>query len=236
MRTPIHISPPNCSHGPSTHSLMDTGTAMRRTLLLASLLMIILPLSGLAQQGNASVGGGVAFPLASSSRFVNPSGHFVLGAGVNIKSRFGVTSEFLWQKLPVKQEVLNGSGILDANAIQMALTLNGIVRFPLGKRLGGYTIGGAGWYIRTGSLRFSGAGPTPEVICGPFLAWWGLNCISAQFPEQKSSDAFGGNVGVGLTTHLGEGGMKFFTEIRFHYAPHWGVNTDTLLVTSGLRW
>jgi hypothetical protein len=45
----------------------------------------------------------------------------------------------------------------------------------------------------------------------------------------SGSDAFGGKINAGLTLWLGEGSLKFCTELRYHHASHNNINTDTAI-------
>jgi Outer membrane protein beta-barrel domain len=187
---------------------------------------------------NFNVGGGVGFPQSSTADFANVGGHFVLGVGPNLGPLFGVSGELMWHDLPIKREAIDRIGVPDAGARQYSLTANGILRLPLRGSLGAYVIAGGGWYRRSGEL----TAPTfvPGTICPPFWVWWGV-CVSGLFPPDavlasSSSNAFGGNIGGGFTYHIGEGNMKFYTEIRYHHAAHNKVDTDLLPLTFGLRW
>jgi len=105
-------------------------------------------------------------------------------------------------------------------------------------RLGIYGIGGGGWYHRSGEA--TAPGLVPGTVCPPFWDWWGT-CISGLWPANvviasTSSNAFGGNIGGGVTYRLGESGVKFYTEVRYHHASHNQVNTDLLPLTFGVRW
>jgi hypothetical protein len=188
---------------------------------------------------NAVVGGGVGFPLSDMGDFVSNSGHIVVGAGGNFNPAAGANVEFMWHDLPFKDEVLESAGILESSAMQYALTLNGILQTPSSLRLGFYGIGGIGWYHRSAEI----TAPTlvAGTVCDPFFVWWGVTCVNGLFPadvvlDSSSSDAFGGNVGGGVTFRLGEGGTKFYTEIRYHHAGYDTVDTNILPLTFGFRW
>ena len=43
--------------------------------------------------------------------------------------------------------------------------------------------------------------------------------------------SLGGNLGGGLTVRLGQSPLKFYSEVRYHYAPHDGVATSVVPVT-----
>ena len=186
---------------------------------------------------NFNIGGGPGFPLSTAADFANTGGHFAIGGGPNFGPRFGVNAEFMWHDLPIKQSVISRLQVPGASARQYALTFNGMLRPSTPGRLGGYFIGGIGWYHRSGEL----TAPTvvPGTVCPSFWVWWGA-CVSGLFPANavlasSSSDAFGGNVGGGVTVRIGDGQTKFFTEVRYHHAAH-DPSTDLLPLTFGFRW
>jgi hypothetical protein len=115
-----------------------------------------------------------------------------------------------------------------------ALTFDPMIRFPLGHRLGAYAIGGIGWYHRSGETTRPGA----AVICDPYWSWWygctigSVNIVTGS----TSADAFGENIGGGVTYRLGEGGLKFYTEFRYHHASYHKVSTNIIALTFGIRW
>jgi hypothetical protein len=187
---------------------------------------------------NATVGGGVGFPEGTSANFANNGANFVIGAGPNLRSYLGIDGEFMWQDLPIKRGVVEQLQVPAASAREYALTLNAIFRVPTHGKLGFYGVGGGGWYHRSGELT------TPALvkgsICEPCLVWWG-GCVNGLVPgnlvlASASSNAFGGNVGGGITYPIGSTSLKLFTEIRYHHAPNKKVNSDLLPLTLGLRW
>ena len=206
-------------------------------LLLA---MMVLALSSVcavrAQDGKWSfnIGGGVGFPTGDLGKFINNGGNFVVGGGYNVNKWLGTNGEFMWQDLPVNgttKDLLQTSG---ASARQYALTFDPIVHVPLGHHLGAYVIGGIGWYHRSGETTRPGA----AVICDPYWSWWygcaigSVNIVTGS----TSADAFGENIGGGLSYRFGESHMKFYTEFRYHHADYHKVATDIIPLTFGLRW
>jgi hypothetical protein len=187
---------------------------------------------------NFNVGGGVGFPVSDTRNFAGEGANFSVGAGPNFSRYFGVNGEFMWNDLPIKQSVLNQVGITDANSQLYALTFNAILRTPGQTHLGLYFIGGGGWYRRTGQA--SAPSLAVGAACPFFLAWWG-SCVNGIFTgnavlQSVTTDAFGENLGGGVTYRFGESSVKFYTEIRWHHAPHNHVNTDLLPLTFGFRW
>jgi opacity protein-like surface antigen len=206
-------------------------------LFWASLVMCGALVSMYAQdfsRANFVIGGGPGFPFGDISSFVGTGGNFIIGGGLNFNKALGVDTEFMWHDLPINsatKELLQTPG---ASARQYAWTFNPIVHVPLGEHFGAYVIGGIGWYHRSGETTTPGAG----VVCDPYWSWWyGCTIGSVDFVTgSRSSNAFGENIGGGLTYRLGEGHAKIFTEARYHHAGYDHVSTDLLPLTFGIRW
>jgi len=187
---------------------------------------------------NFHVGGGIGFPQATTGDFVGNAAHLEIGAGPNLTSHVGIAGEFMWHDLPIKQSVIDAFDVPDAGAREYTVTLNAIVRIPTHGRMGFYAIGGGGWYHRSGEV--TAPALVPGTKCPIFWEWWGT-CVSGLWPTNvvlasASSDAFGGNIGGGITYRLGSGPLSFYTEVRYHHASHNQVDTDLLPVSLGLRW
>jgi hypothetical protein len=187
---------------------------------------------------NFNVGGGVGFPLSDTRDFSGNGANFIVGVGPNFSRYFGINGEFMWNDLPIKRSVLNQIGIPDADARQYSVTFNGILRTPGETHLGLYIIGGGGWYRRTGEA--TAPALVAGTVCPGFWVWWGI-CVNGLWPgsialASVTSDAFGGNIGGGVTYRFGQSPVKFYTEIRYHHASHKRVNTDLLPLTFGFRW
>ena len=210
-----------------------------RALAGACLLLISYP--GMGQDSprwNFTMGGGVGFPEGTSAHFVNNGADFVVGGGPNLWPWLGVDAEYMWHDLPIKQNIIRDLQVPGGGARVHAITLNAIVPIPTHGKMGFYIIGGGGWYHRSGEL----TEPTyvPGTVCAPFYLWWG-GCVDGFFPGKNvlassSTDAWGGNIGGGITYKLTVGGLKLYTEIRYHHVPHQQVATDLLPLTFGLRW
>jgi len=186
---------------------------------------------------NFNIGGGVGFPLSTTSDFVGNGGNFVVGGGPNFTRYLGVNSEFMWQDLPIKGSVINAFSP-DANAREYSVTLNGILQNPGTSRIGAYIIGGGGWYHRSGKATAQVL--VPGTVCPAFWNWWGT-CVNGLWPADVviasgSSNSFGGNIGAGVSVRIAESPVKFYTEVRYHHASHNTIDTDLLPLTFGFRW
>ena len=181
-----------------------------------------------------NIGGGVGFPQSNLSNFVNSGANVVVGGGYAFTSKFGVDTEFMWQDLPINSRTKQLLQTPGASARQYAWTFNPIFRIPIGSKLGVYAIGGIGWYHRSGEATTPGVG----VICDPYWSWWyGCTLGSVNFVTGSSSaNAFGENIGGGLTFRLGEGRTKLYAEARYHHAGYNRVSTNILPLTFGVRW
>lgn len=185
-------------------------------------------------KANFNIGGGVGFPVSELSNFANAGGNFVAGAGVNFERHFGVNGEFMWHDLPIKSSVKQALGTPGAEARQYSVTVNPIVNFEGDHRIGGYVIGGIGWYHRSGETTT----PALGVVCDPYWSWWfgcTVGTVSA-ITGSTSDDTWGQNIGAGVTARLGESHAKFYAEFRYHHADYHSVSTEIIPLTFGLRW
>jgi hypothetical protein len=140
----------------------------------------------------------------------------------------------MWHDLPINSATKAALQTPGASARQYAWTFNPIVHVPLGSKFGGYIIGGGGWYHRSGETTTPGVG----VICDPYWSWW-FGCTIGSvdiITGSKSDNAFGGNIGGGLTYRLGESHVKFYTEVRYHHVSYDKISTNLIPVTFGIRW
>jgi len=197
---------------------------------------------GLAQEETPkyifNIGGGPTFPQGDVGTLTDTSGHVVVGGGVNLSHTLGVDGEFMWNDLPPKSSVVAATGAPNGAARLYSVTLNALAHSHEAHRLGGYVIGGVGWYHRSWEL----TRPTLSLgtVCLPSYAWWGVVCTNGVVQSEAtlksgSTDGVGLNIGGGFTYRIGESHAKFYTELRYHYAWHNGINTQVLPLTFGFR-
>jgi len=210
-----------------------------RLLRLSLVIMILLgalvsPHAQDYSKFNFVIGGGPGFPLGDMSSFADTGGHFLVGGGFNFSKIFGLDTEFMWHDLPINSATRQLLQTPGATARQYSVTVNPIVHLPFASKLGAYVIGGIGWYHRSGETTTPGTG----VVCDPYWSWWyGCAIGSVDFVTGSiSADAFGGNIGGGLTFRLGESHAKIFTEVRYHHAGYDRVSTNLLPLSFGIRW
>ena len=215
----------------------------RSTVLAIVLVGLILIGASLAAQVEDpkytfNFGAGPGFPQGRISDFANTGAHIVVGGGLNLSHMIGTNAEFMWHDLPPKDSIIALTGAPDGSARQYSVTGNLILKTPPG-RLGGYAIGGIGWYHRSWEL----TAPTLSLgtVCLPSYVWWGVVCgnglvQSTAILQSGSSDSFGWNGGAGLTFRIRESAAKIYTEVRYHQASHNRVTTKILPLTFGIRW
>ena len=112
-----------------------------------------------------------------------------------------------------------------------------IVNIPMTKSWGGYFLGGANIYHRSGSLDSSTA--IPGSACIFFFAWWG-SCSGVSLPINgkflnASMNEFGENVGGGVTYTI-RPNIQIYGEWRLLHGKGGGSTTDLRPITVGVRW
>ena len=182
---------------------------------------------------NFNIGGGIGFPQGDLSSFINHGGNFVVGGGYNFGKYVSMNGEWMWHDLPVNTSTKDALQTPGASARQYALTFDPMVHTSLGHSLGVYAIGGIGWYHRSGETTRPGV----AVICDPYWSWWygcGIGEVQV-ITGSTSADAFGENIGGGLTYRVGESHVKFYGEFRYHHADYHKVATNIIPLTFGIR-
>lgn len=198
---------------------------------------------------NMHIGGGFGVPLGRTSDFAGLSGAFQVGAGPNLSAHSSIVGEFMWQGLPPNQRILAvvvnpliAAGLpntLSTSNNLYSLTANYMWRRE-GHRYGFYFIAGGGWYYR--HLALNNYTVAPGTVCAPAWDWWGYSCqngfvSTSSTLATKGVSSGGVNAGGGLTITLGDSGIKYYMEARYHYSPQGGrISTEVLPVTFGFRW
>jgi hypothetical protein len=175
---------------------------------------------------NFDFGGGPTAITGSHDQFTGGS-NFEFGGGYNFSPRSGFVLEFMNNALGVTDSELAQNGAVSGDAGILAVTLNPIWRFRIGGPIGGYLIGGGGYYQRETRLDEPVTVFVPTFRGGFFET--GLATV------RDYDDTGGVNIGGGLTWNLGWG-TKFFVEARYHYIFTSGKATQIVPVTFGLRW
>jgi hypothetical protein len=176
---------------------------------------------------NLDIGGGPAPVVGGTQNQLNTGWNFVIGGGYNFTPRTGFVLEFMNAGFGLSGRALQQNNAFYGDANVWSVTLNPIWRFRISGPIGGYIIGGGGFYQRETNLDESVQifVPAPR---GGFYA------PGTQYVHQYD-DTGGVNIGAGLTCNLGWG-TKLFVEARYHYLFTSGYATQIIPVTIGLRW
>jgi hypothetical protein len=160
--------------------------------------------------------------------------HVTFGAGYNFSNRFGVAGQFMYNGLGVSRGVLQEFSVPDGNANVWSITAEPRINFAPRRRFTPYVIGGVGYYRRT--VEFTQPALAQTVVFDPFFGFVPVTVQVNQVLGTFVRDGIGGSAGLGFDAPVrGEGGPKFFTEVRFHYSDAGGIPLRMVPVTLGLR-
>jgi hypothetical protein len=190
-----------------------------------------LPPSGAALgpwKWNFNFGGGPTPVLNGSQNGLTNGWNFSVGTGYNFTPRAGFVVEFMNGGLGVTDQEIQQNQAVDGSAHVWSVTLNPIYRFRIGGPVGGYLIGGGGFYERDTDYTVPGQVFIPDGFGGGVL-------VPGFVDTHQVDDTGGVNVGAGITCNLGWG-TKLFAEVRYHYIFTAGEPTQILPITFGFRW
>jgi hypothetical protein len=173
---------------------------------------------------NFNIGGGPTPVVGGTRNQLTNGWNFIFGGGYNFTPRLGFVLEFMDTGLGVTNTTLQQNQANDGDAEVWSITLNPIWRYRIAGPVGGYIIGGGGFYQR--ETRF--------FQTALFQDSFG-NVFQGNVTNRDFDNTGGVNIGTGLTCNIGWG-TKFFVEVRYHYVFTSGYATQILPVTIGLRW
>jgi hypothetical protein len=211
-----------------------------RTLPILLAAFVVFTLAATAQDNGPAhrftfnVGGGPTAAIGTMHNRLNTGWNFNAGGGLNVNNPFAIVAEFGYNSFGLSNQSLAQLNVPGGNARIYSVTINPMIRFGYDNRIGGYVIGGGGWYRRT--VEFTQ--PTTALV--PFFdPWWGF-FGQAQIPANqvigsRTVDTGGANIGAGFTFGVARG-AKFYSEVRYHWMNAGTHNTTILPVTFGVRW
>ena len=172
---------------------------------------------------NFDFGGGPTAEAGSHGELKNGS-NFTVGGGYNFTQRTGLVLEFMQSDLDLTDQNLAEHSANDGSASVWGVTLGPIWRYKISGVMGGYIIGGGGYYERE-----------EKYSQGPFGYPYYFGYHPAGYVTRDYDDAGGVNLGLGFTFNVGWG-TKLFVEARYHYIFTPGTGTQVIPVTFGFRW
>jgi opacity protein-like surface antigen len=185
-----------------------------------------------------NVGAGASLTNGTTAKFVRGGGGIVAaGVARNYNKYFGLRLDFQFDNLPLRNSALAEAQAPGANSHVYSFLFDPIVNIPVTKVWGGYVLGGASYFHRSGKLDSSQA--IPGSACNPFFTWWG-SCFNASIPLNgkflsASEDQFGANFGGGITRKI-RPNMDIYAEFRYLHGKRNNITTDLRPITIGVRW
>jgi Outer membrane protein beta-barrel domain len=203
--------------------------------LLRLAMLCTLAVSSFAQGPTFHTGFGYTPLVGPISNNLDNGWNFQVGGGLMFSPHFGVIADYQYNGLGVPDRVLNLLAVPDGNAHVQSFTVGPEIRFATGGKVSPYIIGGIGWYRRT--IEFTAPTIAPVTVFDPFYGFFFPAFVPADVVlGTLTSDAFGGNVGLGFNFRIGESHAKVFAETRYHIASTEGRDTQMLPFTIGIRW
>jgi opacity protein-like surface antigen len=206
-------------------------------VLVLSCLGIAVAMPAAAQDPawTLNVGAGFTNPVRDIESRLNQGWHFTVGGGARFTPHVSLIGEFNYNELGLSRTALFALAMPDGDARIWSLTANPRVNFNPGGVLDFYVIGGGGVYRRT--VEFTQPTVATVAVVDP---WWGV-VFPAVVPAEQILGTYGMtrgglNAGGGVTVRLGQTGVKFFTEARYHHMFTPVVSTTFVPVTFGLQW
>ena len=158
-----------------------------------------------------------------------------VGVERSLANDVGLRGDFNYYSLGVPDRVLQSLQVPTGAAHMFSFTVGPTWRFPIAGRVGGYALGGIGWYRRT--VEFLEPTLSEVHIIDPWWGYIGSELVLAnQVLGSVTNDAVGVNIGGGLTVPLGNSGTEVFGEVRYHHANTRGASTAVVPVSFGFRW
>jgi len=206
--------------------------------ILALALMCLFALGqSLAQQEQGftvSSSVGVSPLVGDISTRLNNGWHITVDGGYDFTSHFSTTLEYMHNGYGVSRRVLNEAQVPDGNAHLWAVTLNPKLRLNRKSGFDPYVVGGVGYYRRT--IEFTRPVAIPVFIFDPFFGVFYNTLVQAnQVLGDVTRSGVGGSAGGGFEVGLGNSGVRFFTEARYHYVDTGRIVTRMVPVTFGIR-
>jgi opacity protein-like surface antigen len=216
-----------------------------RSFFCSALLLLALPMvsraalsDNLNGEWNFNMGGGFTPVVGGMNSQLTSGWNYAVGTGYDFDEKFGVLLEYGSHYGGVEDGVLsryNSPGNSTEGSTHIwSLTLNPKWNFKLNHVVGGYLIGGGGYYHANAQV----TSPTVAFVPGYCDPWWGCwpgGLVPAdKIIAERKDDTGGVNVGMGLTFDLWRD-VQFYLETRYHHILIHGSDIDLLPLTAGFR-
>jgi hypothetical protein len=185
-----------------------------------------------------NAGGGASLTSGTTGKYVRGGGALAAaGVARNVNKYLGLRLDFQFDNLPLKASALQAAQAPGANSHVYTLNLGPVVNIPVSRDWGGYIVGGASFFHRSGMLDSSTA--LPGSACNGFFLWWG-HCRAESLPINgdflhMSLNQFGENFGAGITRKISSN-MEIYAEFRIEHGSRTKITTDFRPISVGIRW
>jgi len=236
---------------------------MRRILaVIFGVLITVAPAGAQDKPVTINLGAGPLIPLGGFKDSFNTGALGGIGATFNLSPALGLQADYNYNWMPGPEKTIfvsptpggiTSSQLIESNHHMHTLTFNAVYSgHKSGSKVGGYGLGGLGYYHRTIQLTSPAVGYA--TYCDPYWYVCYPTAVSVDnILADRSSNDFGINFGGGVT--FGGDAAKFFVEMRYHYV--WGpevraqgpvvsggpcqteacsTNAQYLPITFGFRW
>jgi hypothetical protein len=176
-------------------------------------------------------GAGATVPTGDTANYLTPSYDFQVGAGRNWSKMYGLMVQFDYDHmgfqgatLTNQQNLYNSycttaqanagncsqvSG-LDGTSHVWSFTLDPVITFYTGEKIGAYAVGGLGFYHKTANFTV----PATGTYCDPYYGCYEYS--ANETIDKYTSNAIGYNGGLGLTYKPSRfAGERFYVEARY---------------------
>ncbi len=179
-------------------------------------------------------GGGVTPPVGKLSNRFNTGWNMGAGAGWNVSRLFSLSAKYAYNGFGVNNGLLSLVGVPNGDAHVWSITAEPRLQLGTSNHFSPYIVGGVGYYRRV--VNFAEPALLTTTFFDPFFGILFPGVVSGNRVLRSTSDSgIGGSLGAGLSFPLGQRGVKFFTEARYHYANTGRIPTRMVPVTFGIR-
>lgn len=179
-------------------------------------------------------GAGGAAPISDLSGRLLAGWDVNTGVGYQFKPWLTLLGEFDMAGLGVPPAILKDAQAPDGHGHIFSINAEPQVRFPVTQRFSGFVEAGAGWIRRTVAL----TEPTVQTIdyFDPFYGDIPSEIATDVVLSSTTRNAFGGNVGGGVSMPLADTGADLFVDVRYYYAGTSPRVTAMIPFTFGVRY
>jgi opacity protein-like surface antigen len=207
-------------------------------LITSAVMLVCMTGYGRAQDWHKAtfdIGGGFsALSGKIHSRLENGWNARVEG-GYNFTPHITASLDYTYNGFGVSRAVLNEAQVPSGTAHVWSLTVDPKVRFTPDSVVDPYVVGGVGYYRR--AVDFTSPTIVPVLIFDPFFGAFFNTFVQRDIRLGTiRRGGVGGSLGAGIDFKLGQSGVKFFAEGRYHYADTGSVPTRMIPITAGFRW